>query len=757
MSKSIVAIHNTHACGTALKQVLKLLLRIEVKPFQVGPEESIADALPRLNQICTDTDAIYIHGRLLFKQSRQTRSHLGGLEFLLHLRLTPDLLPLSRLPAVIGAFEDPVDLIRRTPDNCVICAPGTGYLNPSRLFAGIHSLLTNGGYDENLPRNIMPYFSLTEFDEQRGSHGLLNRAGIGKLLTECAADVVGVEHPLVAQYQELLATDLWAKKAMAFKPDWLASRPAEQEELNGLRKRFLALKGRPTAVYIDDEHIHGWSQGIYMALTGQPCGPEPFQKIGTTSSPCGRLTCIDNRDDALEFFEQNHSDFDSKLDQWSDADQESMFAMIAATKEKANATQLKQQLQRSENERQAAESSLVAAQTRAAAQERKCVEQIAGFKDLAWQVADVADAPGLGLLDSVPELRKILPTFQESIEAYEKAAHAAQQADQAFTKASARHQQLAAASRQADITSTAIEKERVESLALKAKLESEIHSCYPCSLTFLDLRLRPREDETCAVAEMTGMTVLHHIKQTFPLMPIVMMTASQQAASSETARSVGASGYWIKGVHDGEQLTRVLDLAIDQAELRDNWVKLRMLQSKQLWWCAEHNGNLVPRILFHPDGEICATERLRGFRIGHRLDDAFADRRTILEKLEEALMLLWQFGRIQQSESLSRRDHPFDQVVLIMGQIQELRFKNVRDRDWETVYSSLGSKAGNVDRNLRRFRNELAHSQDPFTSREEAKENAITFLEHTLDALLMNRGPKIEEITDLFEAEMGLK
>jgi CheY-like chemotaxis protein len=757
MSKSIVAIHNTNACGTALKQVLQLLLRVEVKPFQVGPEESIAEVLPRLNQICSDTDTIYINGGLVFKQSRQTRSHLGGLEFLLHLRLTADLLPLSRLSAVIGAFEDPVDLIRRTPDNCLICSPGTGYLNPLRLFAGIHSLLNNSGYDENLPRKIIPYVSLTEFDEQRGSHGLLNRLGIGKLLSECAADVVGMEHPLVAQYQELLATDLWAKKAKALKPNWLAAKAAGQEELNALRKRFVSLKGRPSAVYIDDEHIHGWSQGLYMTLTGQPCSPEPFQSSGTTSSPCGHLTCIDNRDDAIAFFERSQSDFESTLEHWSDADQLSMLAMVSATKAKANALQLKQQLQRSDSERQSTEKLLAEAQARAAAFELKCVDQIAGFKDLAWKVADVGDAPGLGLLDNVPELRKILPAFQESVEIYEKAARASQQAGEAAKKASTRHQQIVADSQQADIASSTVEKERVAAIGQKAKLEKEIIACYPCSLTLLDLRLRPQEDEACAVDNMTGMTVLHHIKENFPLMPIVMMTASQQAISSETARLVGASGYWIKGVHNGNQLAQVLDLAIDQAELRDHWIRFRMLESKQLWWCAEQNGDLVPRILFHPEEYDCARERLRGFRIGNRLDDAIADRRTILEKIEEALMLLWQFGKIQQSESLSRRDHPFDHVVLIMGQIQELRFKNARESDWATVYASVGSQAGNVEKDLRRFRNDLAHSKDPFSSREDAKENAIKFLKHTLDALLMNRAPRLEEITELFEAEMGLE
>ncbi|MBX3421821.1 MAG: response regulator [Pirellulaceae bacterium] len=757
MSKSIVAIHNTNACGTALKQVLQLLLRVEVKPFQVGPEESIAEVLPRLNQICSDTDTIYINGGLVFKQSRQTRSHLGGLEFLLHLRLTADLLPLSRLSAVIGAFEDPVDLIRRTPDNCLICSPGTGYLNPLRLFAGIHALLNNSGYDDNLPRKIIPYISLTEFDEQRGSHGLLNRLGIGKLLSECAADVVGMEHPLVAQYQELLATDLWAKKAKALKPHWIASKAAKPDELLELRQRFLAFKGRPTAVYIDDEHVHGWSLGLYMTLTGQTCSHEPFQGTGTSYSPCGRMTCIDNRDDAVTFFEQQLADFEAKLEQWSEADHKSMLTVVAAKKAKANATRLKQELQQAANERQATEKTLNAAKSRAVAQQLTCAEQIAAFKDLAWQVADVEDAPGLGLLESVPELRKILPTFQESIAAYEKAARAAQQAEEAFTKASTRHARLTAESREADVASTALEKESIEAGALKAKLEKEISTTYPCSVTFLDLRLNPRADETCPIEETTGMSVLHHIKNTFPFMPIVMMTASQQASSSETVRLVGATGYWIKGVHDGEQFTRVLDLALDQAELREHWVKLRMLQEKQVWWCAELSGNIKTRNLFHPEEEICAEERLNGLRYGNRLNGSFEHRLTILEKLEEALLLLWQFGKVQQSESMDRRDHPFDQVVLMMGQIQELRFRNVKDKDWEKVYSYIGTLAGNIERELRRFRNDLAHSKDPFKSRQDAKEFAIKFLQYTLDALLMNRPPKVEEIDELFEAEMGLE
>ncbi len=383
---------------------------------------------------------------------------------------------------------------------------------------------------------------------------------------------------------------------------------------------------------------------------------------------------------------------------------------------------------------------------------------------MAWQVADIEDAPGLGLLESVPELRKILPTFQESIAAYEKAARAAQQAEEAFAKASTRHVRITADSQEADVASTALEKESIEAIALKAKLEKEISTTYPCSVTFLDLRLRPQDDETCPIEETTGMSVLHHIKNTFPFMPIVMMTASQQASSSETARLVGATGYWIKGVHDGEQLTRVLDLAIDQAELREHWVKLRMLKAKQVWWCAEYDGNIKTRNLFHPEEEIYAEERLRSFRIGHRLDDSLADRRLILEKLEESLLLLWQFGKVHRSESLDRRDHPFDQVVLMMGQIQELRFRSMKERDrgvkdkeWETVYSYIGTQAGNIERDLRRFRNSIAHSKDPFNSRQDAKERAITFLEHTLDALLMNRAPKVEEIDELFEAEIGLE
>ncbi len=744
---SIVAVHNTFAGGTSFKQVLEMLLPIQVKTFKVNPNDSIADLLPKLNELCSETDRLYINGGLVFRECRQTRSHLGGLEFLLHLRLTPSL-PLSRLNAVLGVLEDPADLIRRTPDNCLICAPGTGHLNPVRLIRGIHSLISSPANVADVLQAIRPYVNVTDFDEARKSHGLLNRVGIGKLILECAADVAGADHPLVEQFQKLLASDLWAKKVLALRPDVLTPSPATREALADVRRRFSTLKGRPVAIQIDDEHIQGWSSALYMTLTGQNCDPTEFRDLGITKSSCGRLLCIDNGDDASELFQKKQSEFNSSLEAWTDAEHEFMLVNQSVTMMKLQAANLKQQLKQAITERQDAEQALVVAKTQAAEKQSQCIEQIDQFKALAWRVAAGDDVQGIELLDSVPELRKFIPVFKESMEGYEKADRTADRAGQVFTKQCDKHESLKAESENADAALMATNQELARVLGQKTDLGRNVFSAYPCSLVFLDLRLKPQEDETCSIETTTGMQLLRRIKQAFPYLPIVMMTASQQAVSSETARSVGASGYWIKGLHSGEYLAELLATVIDQAELREFWVKLRMLQSKRQWWCVKYDdksNSLVPRVLYQREYCSLLQSRMELVQdwpadLGSRFNEIAADRMLIQEKLEEALMLLFQFGAGNRSEALCRRDYPFDQIVLNMGQIQELRFLGVRDRQWEHAYESLGSRhLAQLERDLRKLRNDIAHSGDPFNSREEARKQAIKFLDHTFNSLLRSK------------------
>ena len=764
-AKAIVAVHNTFAGGAAFKQVLQMLLRIEVKTFQVGPDDTIAELLPKLNELCSDTDRLYINGGLVFRECRQTRSHLGGLEFLLHLRLTPGLLPLSRLHAVLGVLEDPAELIRRTPDNCLIFAPGTGHLHPLRLIRGIRSLISGSSNEADSQQGTRSFIHLTDFDEQRKSHGLLNRVGIGKLILECAADVAGTDHPLLGQFQQLLASDLWAKKMLALRPDVLTPMPATQEALSSVRKRFSALKGRPVAIYIDDEHVHGWSSGLYMTLTGQNCSATQFLHSGITKSPCERLSCIDNCDDASKLFEDKQSEFKSLLQAWTDAEHNAMLANVAAAKANMESEDLRQKLKQAIAERQKAEQALVSAKTKAADEQGKCIKQMDRFKELALEVAVAEDAPGLGLLDSVPELRTLIPVFKESIEGYEKADRSAAQAGQSFAKHCAKHDSLRAETENTDAASMATEQELARALKQKADLEKEVYSAYPCSLVFLDLRLKPQEDESCSIEKTTGMQLLRKIKQAFPCLPIVMMTASQQAVSSETARSVGAGGYWIKGLHSGEYLTELLDTVIDQAELREFWVKLRMLQSKRHWWCIKYDAKSdspVPRVLFQPEDRFDIQQRIKSLpncpaNLEERLNEDIADRRFIQEKLEEALMLLFQFGAGNRSEALCRRDYPFDQIVLNMGQIQELRFLGVRERRWDDAYEMLGSEnLAKLERELRKLRNEIAHSGVPFSSREDARRHALKFLAHTFNSLLLSQKLNPKDINPLFLKETGV-
>ena len=137
-------------------------------------------------------------------------------------------------------------------------------------------------------------------------------------------------------------------------------------------------------------------------------------------------------------------------------------------------------------------------------------------------------------------------------------------------------------------------------------------------------------DEQQPVEELTGIRLLSEIKNLFPDQPVIVMTASEKAISSEMARELGADGYWIKGVSTGRDLYRAICNCLEKARLKEICLDIRKVESKDQIHCFEWTtGRLAPRFLDKQNTERVLMERW----------------------LWESFFLLWQGGNIDSTKT----------------------------------------------------------------------------------------------------------
>lgn len=112
----------------------------------------------------------------------------------------------------------------------------------------------------------------------------------------------------------------------------------------------------------------------------------------------------------------------------------------------------------------------------------------------------------------------------------------------------------------------------------------------PSSLIFLDLRLKPEDEDPGRKAEkFTGIQLLRKIKDAFPEIPVIIVSASRDERSAREARKWGADGYWIKNISTGKELMDTIIRCLEKAKLRPVWRAIRMVEEKEQLICYEWN------------------------------------------------------------------------------------------------------------------------------------------------------------------------
>src|SRR5579885_1294116 len=202
-----------------------------------------------------------------------------------------------------------------------------------------------------------------------------------------------------------------------------------------------------------------------------------------------------------------------------------------------------------------------------------------------------------------------------------------------------------------------------------------ISEVLPFSAVLLDLRLDPQVDQLVGFEWLTGFQLLRQLKDRFPHVPVILLTASERARSAEFAVKLGAEAYWTKGVSSGEDLRQVILRCVNKAPNRKRWAKLKVIEGKPSVHCRRLPGQTDIWL----DRRMPRRGDLQAF-----LDEAF-------------LIICTHAGRSENEHVLPR---PWNAVFRGLGVVQEIRCQNV-EGEWDQM--------GREEREYRERRNKFTH------------------------------------------------
>lgn len=277
--------------------------------------------------------------------------------------------------------------------------------------------------------------------------------------------------------------------------------------------------------------------------------------------------------------------------------------------------------------------------------------------------------------------------------------------------------------------------------------ESSATDCMPFSLVFIDLRLKPSDEYESSPQHFSGVRLLRMIRELFPALPVVVLSASEKVLSERETRKSGADAYWIKGVSSGKDLREEVLRCLDKADLVWLWMAIEVLERKSYISCYEFGGaerSLLPRCLRRQDdttltrggGEVLnSLSALGGIYSSDHWDRSF-----ILELLKDTFLLLWE-GDDLRKPGLHDQDYPYDRVILNMGLLQEMRYNGLFGQEDQGSHSPMAVLRKQLDpvifdaeKNLRTRRNDMAHlkSSAAYANRPEA----IRWVRFTVERLM---------------------
>jgi hypothetical protein len=200
-----------------------------------------------------------------------------------------------------------------------------------------------------------------------------------------------------------------------------------------------------------------------------------------------------------------------------------------------------------------------------------------------------------------------------------------------------------------------------------------------------------------------------------PELPVIVVTASEKAESFQNAFASGASGFWTKGVSSGAEMREMIKLAAVRAAFLPLWLKLKKTGVRGYLSAKE----------YHPPqgGSRKGTFSLRKI-------ESNDERMRIDLLLRDSFRILFQQGD-SPSDLADNGSNYFDQIIINIGKIQELRLNNIIDGNGNTRPG--WQDAPPEEQELRSLRNQVVHRGRRLVSLTEVEK----LLQFTLDQLLL--------------------
>ena len=690
MSKKFLIVGNKPISG-AIVSTLSLLNSyhfVQINPIDFPDLETLVDDLEKFKDV-KDINAIIISDFLTFNEEYPIHD-LFGIELIKHIRLTDSLGSLCLLSTILLSSKEIMHHLKTKRDNIILTSPSCHHIHISfcisELFNTINKLRCFES-QEDMKNIISEFIVWSKEDDVISEHDNFNRYGPFKLLKEYYGDEGEMPDVLLKEYR-VMTKKLWFKKYQFLETPNSPKIPNEIIDEDSFKKTIRNNK----ILYIDDEHRLGWSFVLYSLISDDindeiyPIFQHSGHLIETSN---GKLTCIDNYDEASKLFGDYKERFGKALSEYSKAEHTRNSLSEEYISAKKNFAEIERKYNNATENLSQLETNRQMAEKKFHDAHNKLKESMDTFADAYIQDTkniEVAEIQSQikGLADGYEQYEKTLNTFLKYKEDHKRN----KESFEGTTKEFEGQKQILM-----EIESKKSATTSQYDLAIKALSK---HKLFPYDLVILDLRLEKNTDRDVLPHEISGIRLLRQIKEFDPSIPVIIFTASQKAINYKEAIDMGASGYWIKAINSSSDLkSEIVKSFMNAREIRDLWLDIKKVEAKkQLTYLCE-NAN---------------TRNLQKDIISETI------KAEIILRLKEGFLMLQKETNIYE-ESICNYNN-YSKIALNMGLVQEERFGNIRNEKWDKFVRQ--NRIDEDEIKIRQTRNKAAHQIGPSVSKEEA-------------------------------------
>lgn len=184
-------------CATAIKGSLYANEPLEFITIGTSYEDNLTEILAVLEEALSDTEKpvsrIIVYAETALSDGN--RQNATGVELVKHIRLTPELKALHKVPVILLHWRSLDSYIHQNRENLLLYSPGIYTVRlPFRT-------LNLTQYDKGVTTSLIPYLFASEQDEQISDHNFRNKVAIAQF-----------KESLNTPQVRLLEKDLWFKK-----------------------------------------------------------------------------------------------------------------------------------------------------------------------------------------------------------------------------------------------------------------------------------------------------------------------------------------------------------------------------------------------------------------------------------------------------------------------------------------------------------------------------------------------------------------